>query len=258
MRSLLLVPGDSPGKLETAFSAGADAVVIDLEESVALADKSLARRLARDAIAARPEGGPLVYVKVNGLDTGLVGEDLAATVSARPDGIVLPKSRNGADIQHLSTKLRVEEIRAGLPDGGILIVPIVTQSGLAVLSAATYAGCSPRLAGIAWDTDALSAGVGARSVFDDHGGYTDVFRHARAITLLAAASAGVPAIDTARRDLGDTARLRAECGQAARDGFRAKLAIHPDQVPVLNEMFAPSRKAVADAGTVAAAVGSPR
>ncbi|MEP9389086.1 CoA ester lyase [Mesorhizobium sp. KR9-304] len=260
MRSLLFVPGDSERKLEKGFSAGADLVIVDLEDSVAPGNKALARALAPDVIRARRAGGPLVYVRVNDHATGLTDEDLAAIVPARPDGIMLPKSVNGADVQHLSTKLRVAEIENGLPDGGIRIIPIITETALATLSTATYPNAGQRLAGLTWGAEDLSAAIGARTPRDEHKRYTDVFRYARAVTLLAASAADVPAIDTVFIDFRDLDGLRRECAEAERDGFTAKMAIHPAQVPVINEVFTPAAEAVAHAQALVsafAAAGNP-
>ncbi|MBX3580962.1 MAG: CoA ester lyase [Rhizobiaceae bacterium] len=259
MRSLLFVPGDSSRKLEKGLAAGADVVIVDLEDSVAPANKALARDLASQFIRERP-AGLQIYVRVNDLKSGMTDGDLSAVVAAGPDGIILPKSEGGKDIQHLSVKLRVAEIEAGLPDGSIRIIPIVTETGLATLSTASYAGCSPRLAGLTWGAEDLSAEIGARSVRDEHGRYTDVFRLARAVTLLSASAAAVAAIDTVHVDFRDVDRLRDECIEAARDGFTAKLAIHPAQVPIINEVFTPAPEAVEEARTLVeafAAAGSP-
>jgi citrate lyase subunit beta/citryl-CoA lyase len=253
MRSLLFVPGDSERKLEKGFSAGADVVIIDFEDSVSPENKPLARRLAPDIIRAKRGGGPLVYVRVNDLSTGLTDDDLVAIVPAQPHGIILPKSAGGADVQHLATKLRVAEIENGLSDGGIKIIPIVTETGIATLSTATYPNCSQRLAGLTWGAEDLSAEIGARAARDEHGRYTDVFRYARAVTLLAASACDVPAIDTVFVDFRDLDGLRADCMEAERDGFTAKLAIHPAQVTIINEVFTPSAEAVAHAGAVVAA-----
>jgi citrate lyase subunit beta/citryl-CoA lyase len=252
MRSLLFVPGDSERKLEKGFSAGADVVIVDLEDSVAPDSKPLARRIAADAMRAAPPGC-LVYVRVNDLSTGLTDQDLAAIVPARPHGIMLPKAQGGADVQHLSTKLRVAEIEAGLPDGAIRILPIITETGLAALSTATYANASPRLAGLTWGSEDLSAAIGARATRDERGRYTDVFRYARAVTVLAASAADVAALDTVYVDFRDLDGLRTECQEAERDGFTAKLAIHPAQVPVINEVFTPSPDAVEHANAIVAA-----
>jgi citrate lyase subunit beta/citryl-CoA lyase len=260
MRSLLFVPGDSERKLEKGFSAGADVVIVDLEDSVAPGNKPLARRIGSEAIAARPAGGPTIYVRVNDLASGLTDDDLAAIVPARPDGIMLPKSQGGADVQHLATKLRVAEIESGLPDGGMKIIPIITETGLATLSTATYPKASPRLTGLTWGAEDLSAAIGARATRDERGRYTDVFRYARAVTILSASAAEVPAIDTVFVNFRDLDGLRAECLEAERDGFTAKMAIHPAQVPVINEVFTPSQEAVAHANAVIdafAAAGNP-
>ena len=253
MRSLLFVPGDSGRKLEKAFSAGADVVIVDLEDSVAPANKALARQSAANFIAGRPAGGSLVYVRVNDLTTEHLDADIAALVAARPDGVMLPKAQGGPDIQHLSLKLRVAEIENGLPDGALKIILIVTETGLATLSTASYAGSSTRLAALTWGAEDLSAAVGARTARDAHGGYTDVFRYARAVTLLAASACDVAAIDTVGVDFRDLDALRAECLEAERDGFTGKLAIHPAQVPVINEVFTPSPEAVAQAEALVAA-----
>jgi citrate lyase subunit beta/citryl-CoA lyase len=253
MRSLLFVPGDSERKLEKGFSAGADVVIIDFEDSVSPDNKPLAQRLAPYVIRARRGSGSLIYVRVNDLSTGLTDDDLAAVVPAQPDGIILPKSQGGADVQHLATKLRVAEIENGLPDSGMKIIPIITETGLGALSTATYPNASPRLAGLTWGAEDLSAAIGASATRDGRGRYTDVFRYARAVTILAASAADVPAIDTVFVDFRDLDGLRAECLEAERDGFTSKLAIHPAQVPVINEVFTPSPKAVAHAQALVAA-----
>jgi citrate lyase subunit beta/citryl-CoA lyase len=260
MRSLLFVPGDSERKLEKGFEAGADIVIVDLEDSVALQNKPNARRLAPEAIRANLGGASRIYVRINDLMTGMADEDLAAVVPARPHGIILPKAEGGADIQHLSTKLRVAEIENGLPDGGIGIIPIVSETGLAVLSTASYANSSPRIAGVTWGAEDLSAAIGARTNRDEHGRYTDVFRLARSITLLTAAACDTAAIDTVYVDFRNLDGLRAECVEAERDGFTGKLAIHPAQVAVINEVFTPSPASVEHAKALVAtfaAAGNP-
>ncbi|MBZ9677184.1 HpcH/HpaI aldolase/citrate lyase family protein [Mesorhizobium sp. ES1-1] len=254
MRSLLFVPGDSERKLEKGFAAGADVVIVDLEDSVAPANKALARQIAAHFInERRSQSGPAIYVRVNDLTTGLTDEDLAALVPAKPDGIMLPKSNNGQDVQHLSAKLRVGEAENGLPDGAIRILPIITETPAGVLAAATYAGTSKRLAGITWGAEDLSAAIGARTARDEHGRYTDVFRLARTMTILAAGAAEVAAIDTIFPNFRDLAGLAAECAEAERDGFTGKMAIHPDQVPVINAAFTPSAEAVDQSSAIVAA-----
>ncbi|TIQ12502.1 MAG: CoA ester lyase, partial [Mesorhizobium sp.] len=197
MRSLLFVPGDSEKKLEKAFGAGADVVIVDLEDSVAPQNKALARDIAARFITEhRHQTRSAIYVRINDLSTGPTDDDLAALVPVKPDGIMLPKSNSGQDVQHLSAKLRVHEAEGGLPDGAIKILPIITETAAGVLAAATYANASARLVGVTWGAEDLSAAIGARTARDENGRYTDVFRFARTMTILAAGAAEVAAIDT--------------------------------------------------------------
>ncbi|UVK52576.1 CoA ester lyase [Mesorhizobium sp. AR02] len=261
MRSLLFVPGDSERKLEKGFGAGADVVIVDLEDSVAPQNKAAARAIAaRFVIEHRTQTSSAIYVRVNDLSTGLTDDDLAALVPAKPDGIMLPKSNSGQDVQQLSAKLRVREAENGLADGSIKILPIITETPAGVLAAATYAGASKRLAGLTWGAEDLSAAIGARAARDEHGRYTDVFRHARLMTILAAGAAEVAAIDTVFPNFRDMAGFAAECTEAERDGFTGKMAIHPDQVPVINAAFTPSAEAVKHSQAIVdafAAAGNP-
>ena len=254
MRSLLFVPGDSERKLEKGFSSEADVVIVDLEDSVSAQNKVSARVTAAGFLRAQQDKtGPAVYVRVNDLSTGLTDDDLAALVPACPAGIMLPKSNSGADVQRLSVKLRVLEAENGLPDGGIAILPIVTETAAGILAAGSYAGASPRLPGLTWGAEDLSAAIGARATRDERGRYTDVFRLARAMTILGAAAAEVAAIDTVFPNFRDMDGFRRECEEAERDGFTGKMAIHPAQVPVINEVFTPSPAAVAHAQAVVSA-----
>lgn len=261
MRSLLFVPGDSERKLEKGFGAGADVVIVDLEDSVAAGNKAAARKVAANLIAGhRQQTSSDIYVRVNDLSTGLTDDDLAALVPVKPDGIMLPKSNSGQDVQQLAAKLRVHEAESGLPDGGIKILPIITETASGLLAAASYAGASSRLAGLTWGAEDLSAAIGARSARDESGRYTDVFRLARATTILAAGAAEIAAIDTVFPDFRDMAAFEAECREAERDGFTGKMAIHPAQVPVINAAFTPSPEAVERSRAIVdafAAAGNP-
>ncbi|ESZ72889.1 MULTISPECIES: CoA ester lyase [unclassified Mesorhizobium] len=254
MRSLLFVPGDSEKKLDKGFGAGADVVIVDLEDSVAPQNKAAARDIAARFIAGnRQQTSSAIYIRVNDLSTRLTDDDLAALVPAKPDGIMLPKSNSGQDVQQLSVKLRVHEAENGLPDGAIKILPIITETAASLLAAATYAGASARLAGLTWGAEDLSAAIGARAARDDNGRYTDVFRHARTMTILAAGAAEVAAIDTVFPAFRDMAVFEAECTEAERDGFTGKMAIHPAQVPVINAAFTPSAEAVQRSQAIVAA-----
>jgi citrate lyase subunit beta / citryl-CoA lyase len=252
MRSLLFVPGDSQRKLEKGLNSGADALIIDLEDSVDLAAKEEARRVTAAFLSDTRDqtDRPRLYVRVNGLTTGLIDADLDGVMRAVPDGIVLPKTVGGADVSHLGAKLAVREAEFGLVDGGTRILAIATENALGVFALGTFAGASHRLMGLTWGGEDLSADIGAETNRDDHGAYTEPYRIARALTLLGAAAAAVDAVDSVYTNFRDMDGLAAECRQALRDGFVAKMAIHPAQVPVINEAFTPSTEALARAQAV--------
>ncbi|MDP3898126.1 MAG: CoA ester lyase [Mesorhizobium sp.] len=254
MRSLLFVPGDSEKKLDKGFATGADVVIVDLEDSVAPDRKPAAREISAEFVAARRgAAAPRIYVRINDLDSGMADADLAAVIAARPDGVMLPKCASSADLARLSVKLRVHEAEAGLADGATSIIAIMTETARGLLAASSYLQPMPRLAGLTWGAEDLSADIGARQTRDAAGRYTDVFRLARAMTLLAATATESAAIDTVYVDFRDLAGLAAECAEAERDGFTAKMAIHPAQVPVINSAFTPSLESVEEARALIAA-----
>ena len=251
MRSLLFVPGDSERKQAKALASGADALILDLEDSVAAAAKADARSRTRDFIAgAREAAAPLLYVRVNDLGTGMTGDDLAGVMAARPDGIMLPKCHGPDDVMALGAMLRVAEAENGIPDGQTAIIPIVTETARAVLLAAGFIRPLPRLAGLTWGAEDLSASIGARAAREDNGDYTDLFRLARSLTLLAASACETDAVDTVFPNFRDADGFARDCRTAQRDGFTAKMAIHPDQVPVINAAFTPTDEAKAQAARV--------
>jgi len=248
MRSLLFIPGDDERKLGKGAATGADALILDLEDAVSTARKAAARTLTAQYIAAARsrQGGPLLYVRVNALDTDLWQDDVAGVMGARPDGILLPKSRSGEDVHKLSIALRHEEERAGAAAGSTRIIAIATETPTSVLQLHTYVDASARLEGLTWGAEDLSAALGARSNREDDGRtWTSPYRLARDLMLLTAAAAKVQAIDTVFVNFRDPEGLRLECRAAARDGFRGKMAIHPDQVAVINESFTPSAEEIA-------------
>lgn len=240
MRSLLFTPADSARKIARALSCGADAVILDLEDSIATSAKEDARRSAREALSGERGSGPKLIVRVNGLESGEIEADLDAIVECAPDAIMLPKARGGGDVQRLSVKLAVREAQCGLADGAIAVLPIATESADALFQLASYRGATARLMALVWSAEDLTASVGALSNRLPGGGWTPPFALARNMALFAAASAGVPAIDAAFVNFRDIQALRSECADARRDGFSGKLAIHPDQIAVINEMFAPT------------------
>ncbi len=252
MRSLLFVPADSPKKLEKALTAGADALIVDLEDSVALEAKGRARQRAAAFLkeTAPAAQRPYLVVRVNSLRSGLTDADLDAVASAQPDAIMLPKAEGGASVTHLDAKLAVREATCGLADGHIKIIVIATETAAALFLAGTYAGASKRLSALTWGAEDLSAQLGAEANRDSEGVLLDPYRLARILCLAGAATAGVPAIDTVFTDFHDSEAFRRECGVARRDGFSGKMAVHPTQVPIINEAFTPSREAVSRAKAV--------
>ncbi len=247
MRSLLFTPAVSARKIDKALRSGADAVILDLEDSVAPAEKENARRGARDALAGRATGGPALFVRVNSLSSGEIEADLDAVCAYAPDAIMLPKSRGGDDAQHLSIKLAVREAQNGLRDGAIGVLPIATESADALFRLASYRGATARLRALAWSAEDLAADIGALTNRIADEGWSPPFALARNLALFAAASAKIPAIDAVFVDFRDSQALRRECAEARRDGFAGKLAIHPNQVAIINEMFAPSDDEIARA-----------
>lgn len=252
MRSLLFVPGDSPRKMESALKSVADVLILDLEDSVAPARKAEARRLTAEFIAAKGAERQLM-VRINPLQGGLADDDLDGVMASRPAAIMLPKALSSADAMALSARLRVHEARHGIADGATRILPIITETALAVLNAATWNAPQPRLCGLTWGAEDLSADIGASEARDVNGALTGVFQLARSLTLLAAAACNVAAIDTVLPDFSTPGRLDDECRAALRDGFSGKMAIHPKQVDAINAAFTPSQASLEKARTIVAA-----
>jgi citrate lyase subunit beta/citryl-CoA lyase len=251
----LFVPADSPKKLTKGMASGADALILDVEDSVAPAAKDAARATLRDFLkdVRGTETRPRLYVRINAFASGLADGDLEAVAAAAPDGIMLPKCEGGADVTLLDAKLGVHEALAGLADGAIRILALVTETPGSLFTLGTYAGASARLDGMTWGAEDLSVALGAEQNRLADGTYTDPYRRARGVTRAAAAAAAVTPIDSVYVSYRDVAGLRTEAEAGRRDGFAAKMAIHPDQVAVINEVFTPPADAVARAKRIVAA-----
>ena len=249
LRSMLFVPADSDKKLAKGTASPADVLILDLEDSVAEARKDAARRMAAEFIAAQAARiAPRLFVRVNPLDTPFAMADLAAVVVPGLAGIVLPKSKSAADALRLSHGLDALEARAGLAAGSVRVVPVATETAEAMLTMPSWAQVAlPRLAGITWGAEDLSAAIGAVSNRDENGAYSPLYELASALCLAAATAAGVPAIDTVHVDFRDSAGLAAACRASRRRGFRGRLAIHPDQVPIIHEAYTPTAAELAHA-----------
>jgi citrate lyase subunit beta/citryl-CoA lyase len=250
MRSLLFIPADSERKLARGSQSGADALILDLEDSVVPANRPIARSQARDFLGSTGSADFRRYVRINPLSSGLSLDDLAAVVPGKPDGILLPKCVP-EDLGTLDHYLSAFEAAAALLPGAIRVIAIATETPAAMFAVGNYTGVSRRLEGITWGAEDLAACVGGNNRRAD-GIYDDVYRLARSLCLLGAAAADVIAIDTIYTDFRDEAGLAAECTAAKRSGFTAKMAIHPAQIPVINNAFSASEEELAWARRVVA------
>jgi citrate lyase subunit beta/citryl-CoA lyase len=249
LRSMLFVPGDSEKKMAKGGSIGADALILDLEDSVAASRRPLAREMVHDYLKNAGRAGGELWVRINPLDTADALRDVAAVARARPDGIALPKCNGPEDVVQLSHYLDALEIEHGIPQGSIAICAIATETAAAPFSLGQYKG-APRLRVLTWGAEDLAAALGASSNKDAAGNYTAPYVLARSLCLFGAYAAGVQGLDTVQPDFRNAAKLREECNDARRDGFLGKIAIHPDQVPVINECFTPSEAEIAHAQAV--------
>jgi citrate lyase subunit beta/citryl-CoA lyase len=251
LRSMLFVPADSERKLAKGLDSSADALILDLEDAVAAARKPLARGCAAAFISAHAGSlASLLYVRINPLDSGMAMQDLAGVVVPGLAGIMLPKTTSADDIRRIAFCLDALEARAGIEAGTVCIVPVATETAPAMLTMSSYTRPVPRLAGITWGAEDLSAAIGAISNRDEDGQLSPLYALANSLCLCAAAATGVPAIDTVYTDFRDPAGLAASCGISRRRGFRGRIAIHPDQVAVINEAYSPSEAELAHARRV--------
>ncbi len=250
LRSWLFVPGDSERKQQKALQSAADAVILDLEDSVAAMQLTPAReRVARVLHAHAGRAGPQLWVRLNGPASGLLRADLAevCAAGALPDGIVLPKVSAADEIIDVARYLGTLETGFGRAAGSTRLLVLVTETPAGLLTLPQYPAqlrgeqdVTARLAGLTWGAEDLSAALGARARRDSAGAYTFTFQHARLSCLLAAAALSVPAIDGVYDDFRDLSGLERELVAARRDGFGGKLAIHPEQIALINSAFAPT------------------
>ncbi len=248
LRSFLFVPGDSEKKLAKGMGTGADALILDLEDAVAESAKPAARGLVVEALkGARPSQ---LWVRINPLTTPHALADLDAVVAGAPDGIVIPKPDSAADLVALDALLTEREAAAGLPPRGIRVMPVATETPASVFGLGSYGPTTPRLAALTWGAEDLPAAVGASVNRMADGQYTDLCRIVRSLAIAAAAKADVPAIETVYPAFRDLEGLRAYAAQGRREGFLGMMAIHPDQVAVITEVFTPGAAEIAHAQAV--------
>ena len=244
-RSLHFVPGANARMLDKALACSADGLILDLEDSVPLDAKESARGAVARWLAERDFGSLERIVRINALDTPFAQADLAATLPQRPNAYLVPKVNGPEELAALDAELARLEQQHGLPARGVALIPIATETPQGLLRIAEIAR-APRVAALTWGAEDLSAALGARASRDAQGRYLDVFRHARTMALLAAAAAGVDAIDGVYVDIRDLDGLAREAHDAAQQGFAGKMTIHPDQIPVVNGAFTPSAEDVAE------------
>lgn len=247
-RSWLFVPADQPERMAKAWTSGADAIILDLEDSVAPGRKGEARVAALAFLTDHiGKPGPQIWVRVNPLASRLTDADLDQVMPGRPSGLVLPKPDSAADAATLATRLDACEATLEIPNGQTRILPIATETPLSVFALDSYAHTpNARLAGLTWGAEDLPAAVGAQ-VNRLNGEYTDLCRIARALCLAGAAAANIPAIETVYPDFKDIEGMRAYAQRGRSEGFTGMLAIHPLQVSPINQVFTPSQAEIARA-----------
>jgi citrate lyase subunit beta/citryl-CoA lyase len=245
LRSLLFVPGDSERKLEKGITSKADALILDLEDAVAPSRTHIARGMVLEYLKSRPDRSKQqLWVRINPLSTPAALLDLAV-VGGAPDGIVLPKVLSALDVTQLSHYLDALEVREGVPQGSIRIIPVATETPQAMFTLGGYAGCSARLAGLTWGAEDIAAALGASTNRRANGEYDHVFQLARALCLTGAAAADVQPIDTIFGDFSNPGGLEADSRYARQSGFTGKIAIHPNQAEIINRAFSPSEEEIA-------------
>jgi citrate lyase subunit beta/citryl-CoA lyase len=250
LRSLLFVPGDSERKFAKARACGADALILDLEDAVAPSRKADARARVADLLQDREARHWSFWVRINALDTGLTPDDLAAVVRPGLDGVLAPKANCAEDVSRIATQLDDLEAGAGMTPGGTRILVVATETPRAMFNLGSYAPAHPRLAGLTWGAEDLSAAVGAATNKGPDGDWSHPYQLARSLCLFAAAAAEVAPIETLYADFRDTEGLIASCKASRRDGFTGRIAIHPDQIAPINACFSPSEEDIAHARRV--------
>lgn len=247
-RSFLFVPADSERKIRKAASAGADALIYDLEDSV----KPSQRVAAREIAAAACDRHAGAWIRINPLDSEDADPDLEAVVPANPAGIILPKPESAADVIDLAARLDELEARHGIAGGSIRIIALCSERPAALFSLGGYVDATPRLAGLTWGAEDLSAAVGAAAYRDTAGNWLPPYELARSLCLFAAAAAGVQAIDTVFTDFRSEDGVQRYAARAKRDGFTGMLAIHPAQIEIINRAFLPTTDEIEQARRVIA------
>lgn len=252
-RSLHFVPGGIERMIARALTLPADGLILDLEDAVPPDRKAATRPVVRGWLEKLDFGGRERWIRMNPVATGLGRADLSETIAGCPDGYVVPKPRSAADVREVAQALDGLEHRHRIPAGSTKLVLIATETPEGLLNIKEVATASPRVVAVSWGIEDLGAAMGLGRVRDERGAYLDIPRHARVMCAVAAAAAGVQALDTVYTDIADLDGLRRECEDAVDMGFTGKISIHPNQIAVINEAFTPSSAAVAEARELVAA-----
>ena len=247
LRSMLFVPGDSDKKFAKASGIGADALILDLEDSVAPSMKVEARAKVSALLDDQSPRGWLFFVRVNPFDTGMTFDDMAAVVKPGLDGLLIPKADGAADIARIGAELDRLEALAGMVAGAVKFAVVATETAKAMFNLGSYTPAHSRLVALTWGAEDLAAALGATSNKEENGNWTSPYLLARNLCLFAAGSACVLALDTLYSDFRDPEGLERDCRRARRDGFLGRIAIHPDQVEIINRCFSPSEAEIAEA-----------
>jgi len=246
-RSVHFVPGGLEKMMARALTLPADGLILDLEDAVPPERKVATRPVVARWLRELDFGGRERWVRMNPLATGLGQGDLEETISARPDGYVVPKPDRAADVRDIAHLLDRLEHRHGIPNGSTRLLLIATETPEGLLNIRETTTASPRIAAVSWGVEDLGAAMALGRVRDAEGRFLDIPRHARVMCAVAAAAAGVPALDTVYTDIADLDGLRRECAEGVAMGFVGKISIHPSQIAVINEVFTPSVGEVAEA-----------
>ncbi len=253
LRSLLFVPGDSARKFAKASGIGADVLILDLEDAVAPSMKAEARAMVSALLDDASPRDWAFFVRVNPFDTGLTFDDMAAVVKPGLDGLLIPKADGAPDIVRIGAELDRLEAAAGMEIGTVKIAVVATETAISMFNLASYTPAHPRLVGLTWGAEDLAAEVGATANKEDNGEWTFPYKLARSLCLFAASAAGVAPLDTLYTDFRDPEGLERDCRRARRDGFTGRIAIHPDQIAIINRCFSPSEAEIAEARMIVGA-----
>lgn len=250
-RSWLFVPADSERKFSRALASEADVILLDLEDAIAESEKPTARRMARDMLQGQPDQTRRVWVRINPLHTMHALLDLATIMPAAPAGIMLPKVRSRSDVEKLSHFLSAFEAASGREEGVTRIIIVATETAEALYQTHSYAGIA-RLTALTWGAEDLATAIGAISNRAEDGTYSFPYQMARSLCVTGSAVAGVAAIETMHGDFRDMDGLACTAVEARKAGFQGMIAIHPDQVSVINHAFTPTAAELAEAQEIVA------